>query len=208
MSDDRPPIPTTLLARLRADPARAPETLALAAAEVHGPAAERWAADTRSRYATTPADLAQMAKKRHASWARAGGAVTGFGGFVTIVPDLVALAWIQGRMVFCIAAAYGFDPTDPMRPAELLVLQDLYPDPAAARAGLDGAGTSIASAFVDTKMSRDEALARRLMAMVGKRGAKRLAGRVIPGFAVLWNAVSNERETRALADSAIHFYGG
>jgi hypothetical protein len=206
--DDRPPIPASLLDRLRADPARAPETLALVAAEVHGPAAKRWVEETRSRYATGSDDLARMAKRKHAGWARAGGAVTGFGGFVTIVPDLAALAWIQGRMVFCIAAAHGFDPLDPMRPAELLVLQELYPDPAAARAGLDGAGTSIASPFIANKMSRDEALARRLLTMVGKRGAKRLAGRVIPGFAVLWNAVSNERETRDLADRAIRFYGG
>jgi hypothetical protein len=51
-----------------------------------------------------------------------------------MVPDIAALIWIQSRMVFSIAAAMGYDPRDPMRPAELLVLYELYEDPAAARA--------------------------------------------------------------------------
>ena len=69
-----------------------------------------------------------MAKRRHASLARLEGAATGVGGFLTVVPDIVLLAWIQSRLVFFVAAAYGFDPRDPMRPAELLVLRDLYPE--------------------------------------------------------------------------------
>jgi hypothetical protein len=31
---------------------------------------------------------------------------------------------------------------------------------------------------------------------------------LIPGFAIAWNAIGNERRTRALADRAIRFYGG
>ena len=54
----------------------------------------------------------------------------GRGRVFTIVPDLVALAWLQSRMVFFIAGAYGWDPRDPMRPAELLALTGLYHDPA------------------------------------------------------------------------------
>jgi hypothetical protein len=30
----------------------------------------------------------------------------------------------------------------------------------------------------------------------------------VPFFAIAYNAVSNERDTRALADRAIRFYGG
>ena len=41
----------------------------------------------------------------------------GVGGIITAAPDLVALLWIQSRMVFYIAAAYGYDPSHPMRPA-------------------------------------------------------------------------------------------
>jgi hypothetical protein len=140
--------------------------------------------------------------------ARLEGAATGFGGFITFVPDLVGLAWIQSRLVFYVAAAYGFDPRDPMRPAELLVLTGLYPDPHTARAALDGVGTTMAEAYIGSRVQRDEALAARLLKMVGKRTGRRVAGRLIPFFAIAFNAVANERDTRALADRAIKFYGG
>jgi hypothetical protein len=43
--------------------------------------------------------------------------------------------------------------------------------------------------------------------MVGKSAAMRV-GRLIPGFAVMFNAVSNRRDTNHLAKRAIAFYGG
>jgi hypothetical protein len=208
---ERPPdIPEGFIERLRADPVRAPELVALAASDRHAPAAAAWVSEMRDRYALGPHELGQRAKKKHATLARVGGAATGLGGWVTVVPDLVALAWIQSRMVLYIAASHGFDPYDPMRPAELLVLQDLYPNPIEARAALDGAGTPVASAYVDMKLAgtEDRKLAQTLMRMVGKRVGNRVAGRLIPGVASVVNAVGNERETRALADRAIRFYGG
>jgi hypothetical protein len=87
-------LPRSLWESLRADPVRAPEHLALAAAERHGPAAAKWVQDRRAMYAVTPHDLAQMAKKRHAGLARYSGAAGGVGGFVTLVPDLAAAAWV------------------------------------------------------------------------------------------------------------------
>lgn len=203
-------LPPGLWERLRADPSRAPEHLALAAAEWHAPAAEQWAAEKRRMYAVSPRDLALMAKKRHASLARFSGAATGVGGIVTILPDLAAAAWIQSRCVFFIAAAYGYAPGDPMRPAELLVLQELYADVATARSALDGTGRRVVEQMIDNKLSggRDEALAARLAKMVGKHAAKRVGARLIPGLAIAFNAVGNERDTRALADRAIAFYGG
>ena len=149
-----------------------------------------------------------MAKKRHATLARFEGAATGVGGIVTMVPDLVALAWIQSRLVFYVAAAYGYDPHDPMRPAELLVLHDFYPDPQTARRALDGIGDTMVQAYIGSKLERDEALALRLAKMLGIRSARKLAGRFIPGVAVAFNAIGNVRRTRALADRAIRFYGG
>ena len=201
-------LPSGVWERLRADPSRAPEHLALAAAERHAPAAAEWAADKRRMYAVSPAELALMAKKRHASLARFSGAATGVGGIVTILPDLAAAAWIQSRCVFFIAAAYGYSPRDPMRPAELLVLQELYPDVATAKAALDGTGKRVVEAMIDNRMSGDEALAARLARMVGKSAMKRVGARLIPGLAIAFNAIGNERDTRALADRAIVFYGG
>ena len=206
--DPRAHVPEGLWERLRKDPVRAPEHIAIAAAEHHAPAAAAWVADKRSRFAHDGRDLALMAKRRHATYARFEGAATGIGGILTIVPDLVALAWIQTRLVFFIAAAYGYDPHDPMRPAELLVLRDFYPDPQTARRALDGVGKTVVESYVGNRLERDEALATRLAKFVGRRAARRLAGRLIPGVAVAFNAVGNERNTRELADRAIAFYGG
>jgi hypothetical protein len=201
-------IPEGLWERLRADPLRAPEHVALAAAQRHGPAAAAWAAERTRRYAVDARELAVMAKKRHAALARFEGAATGVGGFVTLLPDLAALAWIQSRLIFFVAAAYGFDPLDPMRPAELLVLRDIYPDPPTARRALDGLGATVAEAYVGSRTQREEALLSRLALIAGRRGVKRVAGRLIPGFAIAFNAIANERDTRRLADRAIAFYGG
>ena len=206
--EPRPDVPENLWERIRADPVRAPEHIALAAAAQHAPAAGKWVAEKRGRYAHDGRELAEMAKRRHATLARFEGAATGVGGFVTVVPDLVALAWIQSRLVFFVAAAFGFDPHDRMRPAELLVLMDLYPDPQTARAALDGIGKSVAEAYVGNRLKREETLVARLAKMVGKRAARRFAGRLIPGVAIAFNAIGNERDTRRLADRAIAFYGG
>jgi hypothetical protein len=208
LDDHAARLPPGLWDRLRRDPVHAPEHIALAAGRTFAPQAAAWAAEKRGRYAVAPAELARMAKRRHAALARFEGAATGVGGFVTVVPDLVALAWIQSRLVFFVAAAYGYDPHDRMRPAEALVLFGFYPDPQSARRGLDGAGASIAESYVGSRLQRDEALALRLAKMLGVSSAHRLAGRMIPGFAIAWNAVGNERRTRALADRAIRFYGG
>ena len=210
VSDDDPrgEVPGSLWERLRADPVRAPEHVALAAAEHHAPAAAAWVADKQGRYGHDGRELALMAKRRHATLARFEGAATGVGGIFTVVPDLVALAWIQTRLVFFVAAAYGYDPHDRMRPAELLVLRDFYPDPATARQALDGVGKTMVEAYVGNRTQREEALGARLAKFVGRRAARKLAGRLIPGVAVAFNAVGNERNTRELADRAIEFYGG
>jgi hypothetical protein len=205
-----PTIPDSLWARLRADPVRAPEHVALAASDLHAPAAAEWAAEKRGRLAVSGPELARMAKRRHAALARFEGAATGVGGIFTAVPDMVLLAWIQSRLVFFVAAAYGFDPYDRMRPAELLVLRDLYPDPETARRALDGIGKTVAETYLGTRLerTREQAMLSRLLRFVGKRTANRAARRLIPGIGIIFNAAANERDTRALADRAIEFYGG
>jgi hypothetical protein len=200
--------PASLLERLRADPVRAPEHLALAAADAFGPPAAQWAHRQRTVMGVHPVAMGEMARKRHAHLASAEGAAMGFGGVVTIVPDLVALAWLQARMVFYIAGAYGWDPRDPMRPAELLALTGLYGSPAGAREALDGVGRTVAEHYVGSKLQRDEALASKLLKMVSKSGAKKVAGKLIPGFAIAYSSVSNRKDTNALGKRAVAFYGG
>ena len=58
------------------------------------------------------------------------------------------------------------------------------------------------------RMMREEVLAMRVEKMLGRRGIRRVAWRVVPFAAIVFNSVANERSTRALADRAIRFYGG
>ena len=200
-------VPKALWTRLREDPVRAPEHLALAAGEVHGPAAASWMQRTTRRQGHERR-LGHEAVRRHVRLARLSGGATGLGGFTTMVADLASLAWIQSRMVFFVAAAFGWDPLDPMRPAELLVLQGVYDDPYEARAALDGTGQSVAEAYVGNLTQRDRKLAQRLFLMVGRHGARKLGGKAIPGFAVAVNALGNAADTKDLGRRALTFYGG
>src|SRR5918998_4638306 len=173
---ERPP--GSLWERIRAEPDRAPEYIALAAAERFGPAAEEWVRIAGPGH--TQEELAQVAFKKHVRLARLEGGALGVGGALTAAPDLVALLWIQSRMVFYIAAAYGYDPRHPMRPAELLALQGVYATPEDARKALDGMGKLMAQAMVEKALSSrsTDALHRRLVRYLARRFASRRGGRL------------------------------
>jgi hypothetical protein len=201
-------VPSALWERIRAQPERAPEHIALAAAERFGPQAQRWVEIAGPGH--TPESLARTAFKKNVRLSRLEGAALGIGGFVTAVPDLVALAWIQSRMVFYIAAAYGYDPTHPMRPAELLALTGFYETPAEARDGLDGMGKPLAFATVERTLTRDSerSLFNRLRRYAIKRAAKRYGGRLIPFIGAPIGAVENAGATKDLGYRALAYYGG
>jgi hypothetical protein len=198
--------PEGLWEQVRARPDRAPELIALAAAERLAPTAERWAAEHAG---TPPPELGRKAVKTHVRLSRVEGAAAGLAGAWGIVPDLAALAWLQSRMVFHVAAAFGFDPHHPMRPAELLTLQGLYPTAEEARAALDGVGRHVAIALADGKLrGGDATLRKRLMKMVGERVASRAAAKVIPGVASPIMAIQNSNAVGELGEKALRFYGG
>jgi hypothetical protein len=198
--------PESLIARLRAEPDRAPEHIALASAERFGPQAERWVGLWS---ATAPDKLARIAYRKHVRLARVEGAALGMGGIVTAVPDLVALAWIQSRMVFYIAASHGYDPRHPMRPAELLAIQEVYPTAEEARRALDGVGRHMALALAERSMrGRDQALLERLTRYVIRRAVRRAAGRLVPILGAPIGAVQNGNATAEVGRRALSFYGG
>jgi uncharacterized protein (DUF697 family) len=206
--DHMQPLPKSLWEQLRAEPERAPELLALAAADRFAPQAEHWVRVAGPGH--DPAELARIAHRKHVRLARLEGATLGIGGALTSAADLAALAWIQSRMVFYIAAAYGYEPRHPMRPAELLALQGLYETPAEARAALDGIGRPIAHAMVGSALSsnRDQAIASRLMKYAGKRAARKVAGRALPLVSSPIAAVQNANATKDLGQRARAYYGG
>jgi uncharacterized protein (DUF697 family) len=194
--------------RILAEPDRAPEYIALAAAERFGPQAEEWVRIAGVGH--SPERLARVAYRKHVRLARLEGGALGIGGIVTAAPDLVALLWIQSRMVFYIAAAYGYDPNHPMRPAEYLALQGLYDTPAEAREALDGVGKRLAFAVAEKALTgrRPEVLHLRLAKYIARRLARRYAGRLIPFIGAPIGAIQNGGVTKALGRRALAYYGG
>jgi hypothetical protein len=189
-----------------AEPDRAPEYIALAAAERFGPQAAEWV--RVAGVGRTPDELAKIAFRKHVRIARLEGGALGIGGVITAAPDLVALIWIQSRMVFYIAAAYGYDPTHPMRPAEFLALEGLYDTPAQAREALDGVGKRLAQAMAERAVlgRRTDALHLRLAKYIAKRLARRYAGRLIPLVGAPIGALQNGGVTKQLGRRALDFY--
>jgi hypothetical protein len=201
---ERPP--KRLWDRLLAEPDRAPEYIALAAAERFGPQAAAWVRDAGAGH--TPEELARVAFKKHVRVARLEGGALGVGGVITAAPDIVALLWIQSRMVFYIAAAYGYDPCHPMRPAEYLALQGLYDTPAEARQALDGVGKRMAHVMAERALSRrhNDALHLRLAKYIARRLARRYAGRLIPLIGAPIGAIQNGSVTKQLGQRALKYY--
>ena len=198
--------PKGLWEQVRAQPDRAPELIALAAAEQLAPGAKRWAAEHAGEPKPT---VARQAVKRHVRISRLEGAAAGLAGAWGIAPDLAALAWLESRMVFHVAASFAFDPDHPMRPAELLTLQGVYPTAQEAREGLDGVGQRMAVAYAEGKLAGgDEKLRSRLLKMVGERVAHRGAAKLIPGIASPINAIQNGNAVAELGEKAVRFYGG
>ena len=201
---ERPP--RSLWDRILAQPERAPEHIALAAADRFGPQAADWVrAEGAGR---RPRRLARIAYRRHVRLARLEGGLLGLGGVITAAPDVVALLWIQSRMVFYIAAAYGHDPRDPMRPAELLALQGVYPTPEAARQALDGMGKLMAQAIAEKALASrtTDRLHRRLLKYLAKRTARHYAGRWIPLIGGPLGAIQNAGATKQIGRAARRFY--
>ena len=192
--------------RILAQPDRVFEIVALAGAERFGPQAAEWVRIAGAGH--SPDKLARIAYRKHVRLARLEGGALGVGGAITVAPDLVSLIWIQTRMVFYIAAAYGYDPLHPMRPAEYLALQGLYDTPAQARDALDGVGKHMAQALVEKALSgrRTDALHLRLAKYIAKRLARCYAGRLIPFIGAPIGAIQNGGVTKDLGRRALSFY--
>jgi hypothetical protein len=201
---ERPP--RSLWDRILAEPERAPEHIALAASERFGPQAEEWVRIAGAGH--TPEELAKVAYRKHVRLARLEGGVLGVGGAFTAAPDVVALIWIQSRMIFYVAAAYGYDPRHPMRPAELLALWDVYPTPAEARKALDGMGKLMAQAMVEKALASrsTDRLHRRLLRYLARRMARRYAGRLIPFIGAPIGAIQNGNATKEVGQRALAYY--
>jgi hypothetical protein len=200
-------IPAPTWRKILERPERAPELIAMAASKRFADPAAEW---VRIVGAGHPEKLARKAFRKHIHLSRVEGLALGLGGVVTSAANVAGLGWIQARMVFFIAAANGYDPHDPMRPAELLHLWGVYDSAAKARESLDGMGATMAESVVKTQLSRstDRSVANRMVRYVGKRTIKRYSGRLIPLLGAPVSAVQNGGSTKDLGRRALKYYGG
>ncbi|MFC3737686.1 hypothetical protein [Paractinoplanes deccanensis] len=114
-------------AALIADPARAPELLAIAAVQTLGPRAQEWAARMRDAYPTaTPAALARLATRQFTRFGSLTSVLGAIAGSYAPVALLGAAALTDAELTLHIAAAYGLDPTDEERAADLLVIARVH----------------------------------------------------------------------------------
>ena len=203
-------VPPGLLRRLLANPADAPALLAARAVEQLASRAVRDVRLIRERNPqATDLELALYFKRKYSRAARLEGAGTGAVGIFGLPVDLVALAWIQNRMVLSMAAVYGHDMTDHRdRAADLLILQGVHNarEPA-IRAIVKASEKALARVILRHLRKEALVLVEQLFRVVGfKFTRKALLEKGVPLVAVPISAGVNQLSTQLLANSAIKFY--
>ncbi|MFG2043337.1 EcsC family protein [Dactylosporangium sp. NPDC048998] len=191
------------------NPAFLPEMLALAAVERFGGEARRRVEWYRVTYPGADGDAVSRAIAREfVRRARRQGFAAGLAGSAGLIVEAAGLGWLQAKLVLHLAAAYGHDPEDRRRAAELLVLQRVHgtvetAEAAVRAAEMDGARRADRRA----RASRMTApLARVVGAGIVRAATARLVRRVVPGAGAIVGYVTAERSTEQLAARAMRFY--
>jgi hypothetical protein len=202
--------------RAGVNPAYLPEALALAAVERLGEEARQRVDWYTVRYPDADGDAVSRAITREfVRRARRQGFAAGAVGSVGLLIEAAGVNWLQAKLVLHLAAAYGHDPLDRQRAAELLVLQRVHGSveaaEAAIRAAEQEAGTRRASRGV--RVSRVSGpLVRTVGAGLVQAALARLAKRLVPGagarsgVGAVLGSVAAARSTEMLAARAIRYY--
>ena len=199
-----PPLPVKpaqTWAKIKTNPGYAAELLAITAVERLGPAAGARIAGLRDTYpSATPDGLARLTLVNHTRLARTRGAVAGLVGPLAVLVETAAVVWAEAQLVLELAAAYGRDPADQARAAELLVLLRVHPDLATARAAVTAADDRGDPTRLASPLSRlaGRGLLRRSLAL--------RASRLVPGGGAVITAITSARATERLAARATRFY--
>ena len=196
---------TEAWAKLIADPGHAPELLALAAVQTIGPRARDWAARTREAYPTaSDRALARLAKQQFTRFGGLGSIFGAVAGSYAPITLLGTAAVTHAEIVLHLAAAYGLDPTDPERAADLLVLTRVHSTRSDAEAALVSAR---GPAYEDGGLSGGVwRLGRLLATQTGGWAALRLANRFFPGTSLLAAILTSTASAQAVAARAEAYY--
>jgi hypothetical protein len=192
--------PTTF-SKLAADPGHAPELLALAAVQTIGPRAEEWAKRTRETYPkATDMALARLAADEFTRFTSRSSIVGTLAGSYAPVTLIATTALTHARVILHIAAAYGLDPTDKARAADLLVLTRVHATRGDAEEALAAVGRQQAATTPVQRLGRMVATNAAGWAVV------RLASRYFPGTRLVAAALVTRSSVRNMAERAKIYY--
>ena len=189
--------PPPLVRGLRHDPHHAPELLLLHAVPRLSPQVRRWHDSLLRRHPESDID--------------------------TVTAKLIRRAAAQVLIVLQIAALFGYDPTDPARLVDLLVIQGRHPDAEAASAALRTAGATAPGAdghHVPNPFRAAGHAVRHVPGMIGLRfnafrrggpinatlSVAKFASYLVPVLGIPAWAIDQSRATRRLGNDAAAFY--
>ncbi|MFI7547858.1 hypothetical protein [Actinoplanes sp. NPDC049599] len=195
-------------AALIADPGHSPELLAVAATQTIGPRAKEWAGRTRAAYpSATPDALARLAAQQFTRFGSVSSVFAAVAGSYAPLALLGAAAFTHAELALHIAAAYGLDPTDRERAADLLVLTRVHPLREDAEAALAAAATQ--QSYEHTGLTDATwRLGRMIAAQAGGWVAVRAVNHFFPGTSLLAATLTSRGAARAMAARATFFYRG
>ena len=193
--------PPTTFSKLAADPGHAPELLALTAVQTIGPRAKEWATRTREAYPkATDTALARLAADQFTRFTSPNSIVGTLAGSYAPVTLIATTALTHARVILHVAAAYGMDPTDQARAADLLVLTRVHASRDDAEAALAAVQRRQAATTPVQRIGRMVATNAVGWAVV------RLASRYFPGTRLLAAALVTRSSARNMADRANTYY--
>jgi uncharacterized protein (DUF697 family) len=196
------PAPTLSVGEQTLISAHLPETLALAAVDHLGAGARQRVAWYRFTYPDANGDaLSRAITHEFVRRARRQGFAAGLVGPAGLVVEAAGVAWLQAKLVLHLAAAYGHDPEDRRRAAELLVLQRVH-------GTVETAEEAVRAAERRDPGRATAPLARMAGAGLLRAAAARLARRFVPGAGMVVGSVTAARSTERLAARAVQYYRG
>jgi hypothetical protein len=198
---------TEAWAGLIADPGHSPELLAVAATQTIGPRAREWADRTRAAYpGATPDALARLAVQQFTRFGSVSSVFAAVAGSYAPIALLGAAAFTHAELALHVAAAYGLDPTDRARAADLLVLTRVHPLREDAEAALAAADQH---SYENTGLTDATwRLGRMLAVQAGGWAAVRAVNHFFPGTSLLAATLTSRGAARAMAARATFFYRG
>ena len=211
--------PTGLWQAMRHDPLHAAEIAVLYALPQLTPHVKMWWSKTsHKRSSDSPDRIAKRVLRHSTSVARRGGLITGSSFYVGMLPAMAMIYCEQLIVVLRIAAAYGRDPSDPARAAEVLVVQGRYSTVQDAADALQKVGAADEISF-GSEVRTFFDVVRQFPSMIGLRlrqytrspidlviaGAE-VASYLVPVVSMPVWTYASARATRRLGHAAINFY--